>query len=47
MKKTGKAGLGHHTKMEKISRQLAAGRVALAAREEAGKKAGRKRPVCG
>ncbi|HUI51348.1 MAG TPA: hypothetical protein VLX60_06165 [Terriglobales bacterium] len=47
MKKTGKAGLGHHTKMEKISRQLAAGRAALAAKEEAGKKAGRFQKVCG
>jgi len=47
MKKTGKAGLGHHTKMEKISKQLAAGRAALTVKEEAGKKAGRLRKVCG
>jgi hypothetical protein len=37
MKKTGKAGLGHHTKLEKISKQLAAGRAVLAAKLEAGK----------
>jgi len=47
MKKTGKAGLGHHTKMEKISRQLAAGRAALATREETVKKAARARRMCG
>jgi hypothetical protein len=47
MKKTGKAGLGHRTKMEKISRQLAAGRAVLVAKEEAGKKASKQCRVCG
>jgi hypothetical protein len=47
MKKTGKAGLGHHTKLEKISRQMAAGRAVLAAKEEAGKKANKQRRICG
>jgi len=47
MKKTGKAGLGHHTKLEKISKQLAAGRAALMTKEEIGKKAARARRVCG
>jgi hypothetical protein len=31
MKKTGKAGLGHLTKMEKTSRRVAAARAVLAA----------------
>jgi hypothetical protein len=47
MKKTGKAGLGHHTKLEKISKQLAAGRAVLAAKEETAKKAGRTQRSCG
>lgn len=47
MKKTGKAGLGHHTKLEKTSKQMAAGRAALAAREEAAKKTARARRYCG
>lgn len=47
MKKTGKAGLGHHTKLEKISRQLAADHAAVALREEIGKKARRARRYCG
>ena len=47
MKKTGKAGLGHHTKLDKISRQLAAGRAALTMKEEVGKKAARARRACG
>jgi len=47
MKKTGKAGLGHHTKLEKISKQLAAGRAALATKSELGKKAGLARKICG
>jgi len=47
MKKTGKAGLGHHTKLEKISRQLIAGRAVLAEKEARGKKAFKPRPVCG
>jgi len=38
MKKTGKAGLGHHAKLEKISRQLSAGRAFLAEKEAMGKK---------
>lgn len=47
MKKTGKAGLGHHTKLEKVSKQLTADRAALALREEAGKKIIRARRHCG
>jgi hypothetical protein len=47
MKKTGKAGLGHHTKLEKISRQLVADRAAVTLREETGKKAIRARRHCG
>ncbi len=47
MKKTGKAGLGHHTKLEKISKQLAAGRAVLAAREEAARKTVRTKKYCG
>jgi len=47
MKKTGKAGLGHHTKLEKISKQLAAGRAALVTKTELGKKAGRTPRICG
>lgn len=47
MKKTGKAGLGHHTKLEKVSKQLAADRAAVALREEQGKKAIRARRHCG
>lgn len=47
MKKTGKAGLGHHTKLEKVSKQLVAARAAMALREEAGKKAIRARRYCG
>jgi hypothetical protein len=37
MKKTGKGGLGHLTKIEKTSRQMAAGRAVLAAKIEARK----------
>jgi hypothetical protein len=33
-----KAGLGHHGKLEKISRQLSAGRAVLAEKEAMGKK---------
>lgn len=47
MKKTGKAGLGHHTKLEKISKQMAAGRAAMAAREEVARKTVRTRRYCG
>jgi hypothetical protein len=47
MKKTGKAGLGHHTKLEKISKQMAAGRAALTTKAELGKKAGRMRRIYG
>lgn len=47
MKKTGKAGLGHHTKLEKISRQLNAGRAVLAEKEAMSKKAFKPRRVCG
>jgi hypothetical protein len=47
MKKTGKAGLGHHTKLEKISRQLSAGRAVLAEKEARAKKAFKPRRVCG
>jgi hypothetical protein len=48
MKKTGKAGLGHHTKLEKISRQLSAGRAVLDEKEVIGKKKTLKsRRVCG
>jgi hypothetical protein len=47
MKKTGKAGLGHHTKMEKISRQMAAGRAVMAAKEGAAKTAHKPRRHCG
>jgi hypothetical protein len=47
MKKTGKAGLGHHTKLEKISRQLSAGRAVLAEKEAMAKKALKPRRVCG
>jgi hypothetical protein len=38
MKKTGKAGLGHHRKLEKIRRQLGVGRPVLAEKEAMGKK---------
>jgi hypothetical protein len=37
MKKTGKAGLGHLKKMEKKSRQMLSGRLALAAESDAKK----------
>jgi len=47
VKKTGKAGLGHHTKLEKISKQMAAGRATLATRTELGKKAERARRISG
>jgi hypothetical protein len=47
MKKTGKAGLGHHLKLEKISRQLSAGRAVLAEKEALAKKVYKPRRVCG
>jgi hypothetical protein len=47
MKKTAKDGLGHHTKLEKVSKRLAADRAAIALREEVGKKAIKARRYCG
>jgi len=47
MKKTGKAGLGHHRKLEKISRQLSAGRAVLAEKEALGKRVFKRRRTCG
>ena len=47
MKKTGKAALGHHTKLEKISRQLSAGRAVLAEKEAVAKKVFKPRRACG
>lgn len=34
MKKTGKSGLGHRIKLEKTSKNLAAGRAVLAMKQE-------------
>ena len=47
MKKTGKAGLGHLKKMEKKSRQMTAGRLALAAEATAAKVTKRTERRCG
>lgn len=47
MKKTGKAGLGHLKKMEKKSRQMTAGRMALAAEATTAKVMRRAHRRCG
>jgi hypothetical protein len=47
MKKRGKAGLGHLTKMEKISKQLATGRAVLAEKLEHSRKEFKPRRHCG
>lgn len=46
MKKTGKAGLGHLKKMERKSRQMLTGRLALAAAAETKKVENRARRRC-
>jgi hypothetical protein len=47
MKKTGKAGLGHLKKMEKISREMTIGRAVLAAAADTKKVARQSRRHCG
>jgi|GEM_PF-2295095 hypothetical protein len=47
MKKTGKAGLGHLKKMEKKSRQMTAGHMALAAEATSAKVTRRTHRRCG
>lgn len=47
MKKTEKAGLGHLKKMEKMSRQATAGRMALAAEASSAKVMRRTHRRCG
>lgn len=47
MKKTGKAGLGHLKKMEKKSRQMTAGKMALAAEASSAKVMRRTHRRCG
>lgn len=47
MKKTGKAGLGHLKKMEKISREMTIGRAVMAAAADTKKVVRQSRRRCG